>query len=83
MREVSYLIFELKRQQTEYIGLYTTVKCMGRCSVVRQANDQRSSCSAMSKPGDVRGRFPKAYRISKYNGTGTESNQDHKRKHIK
>ena len=83
MREVSYLIFELKRQQTEYVGLYTTVKCMGRCSVVGQADDQHSSCSAMSKPGDVRGRFPKAYCISKYNGMGTESNRDRKWKHIK
>ena len=83
MREVSYSIFELKRQQTEYVGLYTTVECMGRCSGVGQADDQRSSCSAMSKPGDVRGRFSEAYRISKYNGTGTESNRDCKRKHIK
>ena len=32
MREVSYLIFELERQRTEYIGLYTRVKCMGQCS---------------------------------------------------
>ena len=83
MREVSYLIFELKRQQTEYVGLYTTVKCMGRCSGVGQADDQHSSCSAMSKPGDVHGRFPEAYRISKYNGTGTESNWDCKWKYIK
>ena len=30
-REVSYSIFKLKQQQTEYVGLYTTVKCMGRC----------------------------------------------------
>ena len=83
MREVSYSIFELKRQQTEYIGLYTTVKCMGQCSGVGQADNQRSSCSTMSKPCDVRGRFPEAYCISKYNGTGTESNWDHKQKHIK
>ena len=83
MREVSYLIFELKLQQLEYVGLYTTVKCMGRCSGVGQADDQRSSCSAMSKPGDVRGRFPEAYHISKYNGTGTESNRDRKWKYIK
>ena len=26
----------------------------------------------MSKLGDVRGQFPEAYRISKYNGTGTD-----------
>ena len=50
---------------------------------VGQADDQRSSRSAMSKPGDVHGRFPEVYRISKYNGMGTESNQDRKRKHIK
>ena len=30
----------------------------------------------MSKPGDVCGRFPEVYRISKYNGMGTESNRD-------
>ena len=37
----------------------------------------------MSKLGDVRDQFPEAYCISKYNGTGTVSNQNHKWKHIK
>ena len=37
----------------------------------------------MSKPGDVRGRFPEVYHISKYNETGTESNRDRKWKNIK
>ena len=31
MREVSYVIFELEQPQIEYVGLYTTVKCMGQC----------------------------------------------------
>ena len=37
----------------------------------------------MTKPGDVHGQFPEAYRISKYSGMGTESNRDRKWKHIK
>ena len=36
----------------------------------------------MSKLGDVRGQFPEVYRISEYNGMGTESNWDRKWKHI-
>ena len=46
-------------------------------------NGECSSCSVMSKLGDVHGQFPEAYCISKYNGTGTVSNQNHKQKHIK
>ena len=56
---------------------------MGDAQGVGQADDQRSLRSMMSKPGDVCGRFPEVYRISKYNRTGTESNWDCKRKHIK
>ena len=67
----------------EYVGLYTTVKCTGRCLGVGQADDERSLRSVMSKLGDACGRFPEVYCISKYNGTGTKSNQDRKWKHIK
>ena len=37
----------------------------------------------MSKLGDVHGRFPEAYHISKYDGTGTVSNWNRKGKHIR
>ena len=67
----------------EYVGLYTTVKCTGRCLGVGQADDERSLRSVMSKLGDACGRFPEAYRISKYNRTRTESNRNCKQKHIK
>ena len=36
-----------------------------------------------TEPSDIGDQFPKAYHISKYNGMGTESNQNHKQKHIR
>ena len=50
---------------------------------ILMTDNERSSHSAMSKLGDVCDRFPKAYCISKYNGTGTVSNWNHKWKHIR
>ena len=52
-------------------------------TVMTKADNEHSSCSAMSKLSDVCGQFPKAYHISKYVGTGTISNWNHKWKHIK
>ena len=38
-------------------------------------DDKHSSCSAMSKLSDVCDQIPEVYCISKYIGTGKESNQ--------
>ena len=56
---------------------------MGQCLGVGQANNECSLHSTMSKLSDVRGRFPKAYCISKYDGTETVSSQNCKGKQIR
>ena len=40
------------------------------------SNDECSLHSMMSKLSDVGDQIPKAYHISKYDGVGTESNQN-------